>query len=112
MIIRSDHLEQGIDHRVAGDEYLVSVDAFVSQAFPGGDGGHEMEIRQLSDHRAVDFLREGLVLVVGAQARFDMADGGFLIESREATGKGGGGVALNQDQVGFFGGDQLLDTAQ
>ena len=59
-----------------------------------------MQHRQLGDQPSVGLLRKGIKEVVGAQTRLDMAHGQALVEGRQGTGKGRGGVPLDQDEVG------------
>ena len=59
-----------------------------------------MQLGHLGDQAAVCLLWEGVIEVVGAQTRLHMAHGDLVVEGGEGGGKGGGGVALHQHQVG------------
>ena len=90
---------QGVDHRVAGDKQPVP-DALRLQIAAVGLGGAEVQLGQPPHHGAVHLLREGGVAVPGAQPRLHVAHGDLLVKRRQRPGKGGGGVPMDQHQVG------------
>ncbi len=99
-----DRLER-VDHRVAGQQDTVARDAFADQRLQVAAGGREMQVHQLRDHPSVDFLGKRAVAIAGAQACFDMADGDAGVAGGHGAGHGGGGVALDENEVGPFAGD-------
>ena len=50
---------------------------------------------------AVHLLGPGAVDVVGAQSGLDVAHGNLLVEGGQGGGRGGGGVAVDEDDVGL-----------
>ena len=110
-IVRADRGFQGVDHRVAGDEEAVP-DPLVLQIPPVGPGGTEVELGQAAHHGPVHLLREGGVPVPGPQACLHVAHGDLLVKGRQGAGEGGGGVAVDQDQVGLFLRKDLLQAQQ
>ena len=74
---------------------------FPGQIVPVGGGGAEVQVSDGADHPAVHLLREGGVLVIGAQAGLHVAHGHLVVEGGQGAGEGGGGVTVDQDQVGL-----------
>ena len=55
----------------------------------------------MTHHGAVDFLRKGRILVTGSQTGLHMAHRDLMIESSQSACKGGRGIAMHQNQIGF-----------
>ena len=95
-----DH-EEGVDHRVPGDE-----DALVRRPFPAQVPARlfrrgEVEIGEGVGQGAVHFLGVRGGGIARPQPRFHMAHGNPAVEGGQRGGEGGGGVAVNQDPVGL-----------
>ena len=99
--LRGDYF-QGVDHRVAGDPDALYRNSFGQQIVPGPGSGGEVVIGQRPGQPAVQFFGVRLVFVPGAQTSLDMTHRDLQIISRQGGGKGGGGVAMHQYQVGLF----------
>ena len=99
LVVRPHGGFQGVDDGVARDEHPVG-DALPGQVLPVGGGGAKVEIGDIPHQLAVHLLREGGVLVPGAQAGLHMAHRDLAVEGRQGPGEGGGGVPVNQHQVG------------
>ncbi len=61
-----------------------------------------MIVGQARGQNAIDLLRKGGELIPCSETCFDVADGDFMVKSRQGGAKDGGGVALDEDQGGFF----------
>ena len=96
----------GIDGRVAGDENF-PLYGLPAQIFGVGLGGRKVQVGHIAHQHPVHFLRIGGIFVAGTQARLHMADGHLMIKRRQGPGKGGGGIAMDQNQVRL----SLLDNA-
>ena len=59
-----------------------------------------MEVSDGTHQPAVDFLRVGGPLVPGAQTGLHVAHGDFVVKRGQCPGEGGGGIAVDQNQVG------------
>ena len=57
---------------------------------------------QLARNDAVGFLGEGVLHVPGAQTSFDVPDGDAMVEARQRHRHDGGGVSLNENDIGLF----------
>ena len=88
----------GVDDGVAGDE-LVAGNGLPLQIPQVVRRGAEVELRDVAHQGPVHLLREGGVLVPGAETGLHVAHGDLVIESGQSSGKGGGGVTVDQDQV-------------
>ena len=94
------HLQQCIDHRVAGDMDGLGRDALGQQVAARRGGGCEMPARQGAGELAVGLLGPGRIQVAGAQAGLDMANRNALVEGRQRCRQRGGGIAVHQHRVG------------
>jgi len=105
-------IEQRVDNRVAGDVDRIGRGAFFDQIGlrPGGRG--KVKVRHAAGEPAVHFFRPGRVFVVGAQARFDMPDPDFGVVGGKAGAQRGGGVAVNQHDVGCPGAEYVAHAEQ
>ena len=90
----------GVDGGVAGDEYLAH-NRFATKIFRIGLCRREMEIRHIAHQHAVHLFGIGRVFVIGPEARLHVPDGHLVVEGRQSAGKGGGRIAVDQDQVGL-----------
>ena len=75
-------------------------DVLPGQVVPVGHGGAEVQVCDGAHQLPVDFLGVGGPLVIGAQPRLHMAHGNLVVEGGQRPGEGGGGVAVDQHQVG------------
>lgn len=91
---------QGVDDGVSGDVYLVCGDIFVEEVLLCLGGGREVELCEPGGEDAVGFFGPGGLEVACAEAGFDMADGDVVVEGGECGAEDGGGVALDEDEVG------------
>ena len=89
----------GVDDGVAALRDVFRRNAFSEQVAGGLAGGREMPARQTRDHGAVDFFRKGAVRVARAQSGFHVCHGDALVEGRQRTCKGRGGVTLHDHHV-------------
>src|SRR5206468_1807825 len=71
-------------------------------------GGGEETGGQEVDDAPVRLLREGSAQIAGAQPGLDVADADAAVEGGEGGGHGGGGVPLDEEPVGGFGGEHLV----
>ena len=108
---RLRHPQQGIDHRVAGDDRFAHHPGSLQVRGRLSRGG-EVQLGQLGDQATIRLLREGIEQVVGAQAGLHMPHRNLLVEGSQGTGKSGGGVALHQHQIGALAGEFLLQPLQ
>ena len=76
-------------------------DVFPGQVVTIGRGGAEMEVGDGPHHLPVHLLRVGGPLVVGAQACLHVSDRNPVVEGGQRPGEGGGGVPVDQHQVGL-----------
>jgi hypothetical protein len=90
------HLEQGVDHGVAGDVHRGGVGALGQQVVARTGGRCEVQRRDHPGDAAIELLGEGIAEVVGAQPGLDMPEGNAAVESAHRAGHDGGGVALGQ----------------
>ena len=90
---------KGVDHRVSGEEHP-GLDVLPGQVVPVGGGGAEVQVGDGPHHLPVHLLREGGPLVIGAQTGLHMAHRDLVVEGGQGPGKGGGGVPVDQHQVG------------
>ena len=96
--IRSDGGLHGVDNGVAGDEDL-PLNGFLPQ-IPGiGDRGREVQPGDIAHQGAVHLLGEGRIHVVGAKTGLHMSHRDLVIKGSKGAGKGGGGIAMNQNQI-------------
>ena len=93
-------LQQGIDHRIAGDQDAPVLDALGQQVPPRGLGRREMQIGDGGGHLAVHLFRPGGIYITRAQAGLHMTHRGLLVERGQGGGKCGCGIALHQHPVG------------
>ena len=101
-----------IDDGVAGDVYLGLGDPFAQQIAARGLCGGEMIPRQACQQAAIALLRPGRVSVAGAEPGLDMADGDAPVISGKGGGQRAGRVALDDDQLRRFAGEDLLHAEQ
>lgn len=73
------HVEQCIDHGVAGDVDALGADVFTQEIVARGIGGREVPVGQCAGKAAVGFFRPRRIKVAGAQAGFDVTDGNALV---------------------------------
>ncbi|MBQ2248965.1 MAG: hypothetical protein II326_02210 [Clostridia bacterium] len=71
-----------------------------------------MILGQKRNSSAVHLLGIGLIASVRAQARLNVADRDPGIIGRKRSGKGRGGVSLNQNKIGILGTQDLVRSAQ
>ena len=91
---------ESVNDGIAGDKHPVG-DVLPGQVGHVGGSGTEMQVGNVAHQLAVHLLREWGVLVPGAQAGLHMTHLDLMVESGQSTGKGGGGVAMDQHQVGL-----------
>ena len=90
---------QRVDHRVACHENSLG-DPFRRQVPAVELRWAEVERGDVAHQRAVDLFREGRVLVPGPQPGLHMSHGNLLVKGGQRPGKGGGGIPVDQHQVG------------
>ena len=88
----------GVNGRVAGDEDF-PFDSLPAEIFRVGLGRRKMQVRHIAHQHPIHLLRIRGILIAGTQARLYMADGYLMVEGRQGSGKGGGGIAVDQNQV-------------
>lgn len=106
----SSGLEKSVDHRIARDDDLGVFDALGEEGGAVALSGGKMPGGETTDEAPVHLLGKGIVGDTGAEARLDMTDGDVAIEGSESAHEGGGGVALNEDEVGRFLGEDGVET--
>jgi len=74
--------------------------------------GGEVQFGDGAGQFAVGFFWPGGIQVAGAQAGFDVGDRDLLVVGGEGGGEGGGGVAVDQDDVGFAVGEDAFHALQ
>ena len=99
-VARPDGGGHGVNDRVSGDEHPVG-DVLPAQIVPIPGGGAEVQSGDAPHQPAVHLLRVGGVFVIGPQTRLYMAHLNLVVEGGQGPGKGGGGVPVDQHQVGF-----------
>ena len=72
----------------------------------------KVQRRNLTGQLAVHFLRERRIFVVGAQTGLNMADRNFVVERCECAGKGGRGIAVDENNVRLRLFEHLIQTVQ
>ncbi|MPN57922.1 hypothetical protein SDC9_205618 [bioreactor metagenome] len=60
-----------------------------------------MQRRDVTREGTVQFLRKRRIAVVGTKASLDVAHGNPMVKRRKRPGKGGGGVAVDEDEIGL-----------
>lgn len=95
------HPQQGVDHRAAGDLDVLGRHAFADQVGVGVAGGGEVQVGEYAGQAPVGLLGPGLLQVAGAQAGLDVADGNVAVEGGQRGDEAGGGVAVDQDDIGL-----------
>ena len=93
-----DRIAHGVDGGIAGDKDLAA-DTLPAQILGVGLGGREVQVRDIAHQGAVHLLGEGRILIIGAKAGLHMAHGDLVVKGRQRPGKGGGGVAVDQNHV-------------
>ena len=73
-------------------------------------GRGEVITREARDQDPVHLLGEGTRRVAGSKPRLDVADGDAVKEARQRAGHGGGGVALDQQEVGTLAGENGVES--
>ena len=72
---------------------------------PGSAGwlwvGQKWRSAMSAHQRPVHLLRKGRVLVIGPQSRLHMAHRDLVVKGGQSPGKGGGGIPMDQHQVGL-----------
>ena len=91
---------ESVNDGVAGEEHALG-DILTLKVFLIGHGGAEVEVCNGAHHLPVHLLGEGGPLIVGAQARLHVTHRNLVVEGGQGSGKGGGGVAVDQHQVGL-----------
>ena len=99
-IVGADGRFQRVDDRVAGDKNPIGDSLFQEVIFVVHRRA-EIEIRNGGNQLAVHFLREGRILVIGSETGLHMAHLHLMVEGGQRPGKGGGGVPVDQHQVGL-----------
>ena len=95
--------QERVNDRVARDTDGLRVGVLAQQVVPTGGGGAQVQGGHLADEPPVGLLGEGRGDVPGAQTGLDVEDGYLVVESRQRSGEGGGGVPLDDDGVGPVG---------
>ena len=106
------HLKDSVDAGIAGHQDAVGRHVLAPEILRGAFSGREMQRAQTSGEDAIQFFREWLAHVAGAQTGFHVAYGNARIKRGQGTAKSGGGVALHQDDAGPFGGEHTLERRQ
>ena len=97
--VLSDCGRHGVDHRIPGEEDTLLY-PFPRKVFPVGRGGTEVEVGDVPHQSPVHLLRKGRILVIGPEPRLHMAHLHLLVKGRQGGREGGGGVPMDQHQVG------------
>ena len=90
---------EGVNHGVARQKDPFG-DVLPGQIVPVGGGGAEVEVGNGAHQLPVDLLGEGGPLVIGAQPGLHVAHGDLVVEGGQRPGEGGGGISMDQHQVG------------
>ena len=98
--------------RVAGDEYTALVPALAQKIVFCHLCGGKIEGGEDTHRLTVELLGVGGVDVVGAQTCLHVSYGDLQIEACQRGGKGSGGVAVNQTDVGLLTLKHGLDLLQ
>ena len=106
----TDHGQQGIDHRVAGDNDGLGRDPLGQQVVSADPGGGKVEARDLARDLAVGFFRERRKEVPTAKSRFGVHNGDSLVKGRDGSGSRRGCIALDYDCIGLVLGEQLVQS--
>lgn len=88
----------------------VSSDVFGVEVAQCGVGGWEVDRGKGCGESSVDFFGEGCVSVVGTQSGFYVCDRDLAVEAGECAGEGGGGVALDDSEVGLVGVEDFFQS--
>ena len=112
VVILADRRLQGVDGGVARHPDLLSGVLLRQQVVFGQYGRSKIIRRDDVDRLAVEFLRPGRVDVARPQAGLNVADGDMHIEAGQRGGEGGGGVAVDQNDVRLDLAQDLLDPQQ
>jgi hypothetical protein len=95
-------VEDGVDARISGDEDSIGGDTLGGEHLGSARCRREVEGGESRGNHAVHFFGEGLGEIAGAQAGFHVADRDALIEGCQGAAERGGGVALDEHEVGCF----------
>ena len=109
LIIFPDSGLQRIDYGVSGDKETVH-DGLLHKVVLIIGGRTEIEVRNGGNQLAVHLLREGGIFIIGTKSRLHMTHLHLVVEGGKGSGKGGGGIAVDQDHIGFEGVDGLIHT--
>ncbi len=104
--------KQGVDDRVAGDQYVPPAHSFAQQSGASRGSGGVVDLGQTVGQAPVDLLGIGAVDVVGPQAGFHVRHGDHAVVGGKSGGEGGGGVAVDHDQIGLGSFQEGVDAVQ
>ncbi len=104
--------EQGVDHRVAGDEDGLGIDPLAKQVFARGNGRGKVEGAQMTREDPVGLLRERRIEPVGPQPRLDVAEGDLVVEACHRRREHRRRVTLAQDDRRTLPRDRVVDGWQ
>ena len=100
-----------VNDGVADDGNALS-DALAGEIVTVARSRSKVQRRDLTGQLAVHFLRERRIFVVGAQTSLNMADRNFVVERCECAGKGGRGIAVDENNVRLRLFEHLIQTVQ
>ena len=89
-----------VDDGVSGDKDF-ALHGFPPQIFRICARGRKMQRGQIAHQRAVHLLGEGRVFIISTQSRLHMAHRHLVVKRRQRAGKGRGGIAVYQHQIGL-----------
>ncbi|MCY1284253.1 hypothetical protein D9M70_331500 [compost metagenome] len=93
------HIEQSVDHGIAGNEDLFPADSFRDQVGLRGLRWREVPIGQYGSELAVALFRPGRKEVAGAQPRFHVRHRDLLVIGRKAGNEGCSGISVYEHHV-------------
>ena len=111
-VVRPDGGLQGVDGGVAGDIDAFRPLALVQEVLLRQLRGSEVILTDDAHSLTVEVLGVRGIDIVGPQSRLHMAHGDLQIEAGQGGDKGGGGVAVDQDHIGFLFFQHLPDAVQ
>ncbi|MPN08440.1 hypothetical protein SDC9_155722 [bioreactor metagenome] len=99
--LRRDGIEEGVDHRIAGDADPAFGHPLSSQVIGGQLCRREAPGHDLVDQDAVHLFREGQPHVPAAQPRFDVADRDVAVKGGKPCREGRRRVSVHEYGGGF-----------
>ncbi len=112
VIVAGNGRHQGVDDGIPRYVNLRRIYIFTDEIGPCRRGRGKMNGRNGPGELAVHFFRERRIYIPCPKAGFDVADGDLLIIGRQGPGKGRRRIAVNEDQIRLFFGQDILETQE